>query len=234
MGNQQSSITFSQAKSRVADTAGASSSTAELTRAGYAVQAAFQDWNNDEAWAFLGKSSTALTVTSGAATLPTDFKYMYGGIITNTNQPLYPISQALMDIATFAGSVGTPAFYSLFKGGLAGSYQIKITPTPTDGSTITLNYHRSMAIPTADSDVLDIPQDYENYLLAEAKYLYLLDKGGEPERAAGWKDYYESGKRKAIMAESRRPQESKLLIPEGGLHINTSLDNPDIISWAEQ
>jgi hypothetical protein len=117
MGILQSTITFSQAKQRVIDAAGAAG-TAETTRAGYAIQAAIQDWNNDEAWAFLRNTSAALTITSGVATIPDDFKYIYSVVFDGA--PLAPIDQKLADYTL----TGTPTYYNLFLSELAGGFVI--------------------------------------------------------------------------------------------------------------
>lgn len=235
MGISQSSITFSQAKTRVAAAAGASS-TSELTRAGYAIQAAFQDWNNDEAWNFLRVVATDITVVAGTAdySLPTDFKYIYTARLTGNARPLMPLPQKLYDLTVWTSQAGTPIYFNLFKAGM-DTMQITLIPTPDVSDTLSIKYHRSLAIPSADADILDIPVDYESYLLAQSKYLYLLDKGSEfAPQLQGWKDFYESGKRKAIAAETRRPQEDKLFIPEGSLPLNTTgLDIPDIFYMPE-
>lgn len=228
MGRLQSSLTFSQSKARVAESAG-SNTAGELTRAGYAVCDAIRDWNNDEAWDFLQKRDTTLTVTSGEAAIPDDFKYIYG-VTLSDGTPIYPISKQLEIINTYgSSSTGTPSFYTLYNSGY-DTQTISIVPAPSDGTGVYLYYHRSLAIPTADGDILDILSDYEGYLIAHSKYLYLLDKN--PEKAMGWKEVYEVGKRKAIAAERRRPTDNKILMPEGGLGLNTSSINiPDFAYW---
>jgi hypothetical protein len=77
--------------------------------------------------------------------------------------------------------------------------------------------------------VLDVPQDYEGYILAQAKYLYLLDKGGDAGRIAGWKEFYEAGKRKAMASEVRWPDLQPTMVPEAGLSLAIpTLNIPDL------
>jgi hypothetical protein len=108
--------------------------------------------------------------------------------------------------------------------------------SPGASSSVILNYHRAIAVPSADADILDIPQDYESYLLAQSKYLYLLDKGPQyTAQLGGWKNFFEEGKRKAIAAETRRPTENKMFIPEGSIGMNSAgfFNVPDLVYGAE-
>jgi len=211
---QQSSITYTQAQTRVAEAVGASS-TNELNRALYAIQAAFQHWNNKFNWPFLAATATA-TVVGGTAdySLPANFKSIYTVRLTTLNRTLAYLPRRQYDRAVWNQSQsGDPTHYSLFLAGLDNG-QITLIPTPGSGDTLGLRYFRRMTVPpSAGATAIDIPQDYESYVLALAKALYLIDKGAEESKWGFWKNYAEEGMTFAKGSDTRIPDDDLVFIP---------------------
>ena len=214
MAFQQSTITYSQAQSRVAESVGASS-TNELARALYAIQAAFQHWNNKFNWPFLAATASA-SVVAGTAdySLPSNFKSIYGAKLTTINRQLAYLPRRQYDRAVWNQTAGgDPSHYSLFLAGLDEG-KITLIPTPGSADTLSLKYFRRMTIPpSAGATAIDIPQDYESYVLALAKALYLIDKGAEESKWGFWKAYAEEGMAFAKGSDTRIPDEDLVLVP---------------------
>lgn len=279
----QSSLTFAQAKTKIARAASAEADTDMLTKAGDALESAFQKWNNRRHWNFLLTQSEAIpiiaplslvgvtlnaastTITgaaglfddvavydiishanippgsyvastpaqggttmvisslplaSGTATLTayrrdfallSDFNYIYSVKLLNSGQVLTPIDDRLYHIINPTDEPTTPSFYTLFKRGDVGL--ISLVPTPTVADNLLVKYYKRMTVPSVDGTALNIPIDFEWGVLAEAKAIFLAEKGGYDAVAAFWAAKAEEALAAAVLADNKHPDEDVGFLP---------------------
>ena len=275
---QQSSLTFDQAKTKVARAASAEGDTDMLTKAGDAIESAFQTWNNRRHWNFLKAShifrlvapqtiadcqilvndttidnvvdsaygnlvvgdvvsgtgilpgtlvtavaptgntisvSTAPT-TSATVTLefsrrdyaaPTNFKYIYNMMDLTNNHPVFPSNTRYYD-RFFSEPVpqGPPIFYDPHPLGADGKF--RFLPSPSAEAIVLAKYYRRMTVPSVGATALDIPIDFEWGIIAEAKGLFLADKGGYDSQAAFWAAKANDAIAAAVLADNKHPDET--------------------------
>lgn len=279
---QASSLTFAQAKVKIARAASAESDTDMLTKAGDALESAFQTWNNRRHWSFLKDTHTFATVVpisvvsctttsestavtspslssvvagdvvsgtgiraetyvisvdlaavpdalvlsqpasaAGTVTLtfarrdylaPTNFKYIYNMRIPASGMTVYPIDSRLLDrISPDQLTQSTPLVYDPHPLGADG--KIRFFPTPNARYMIEAKYYRRMTVPSVDGTALDIPIDFEWGVLAEAKSIFLTDKGGYDGQAAFWAAKSADALASAILADKKHPDELASFLP---------------------
>jgi hypothetical protein len=215
MAFQQSTLTFNDAQTRVAQSAALQGNTDLLTRAGQAVQFAFQHWNNVQAWPYLLKVGTGINVvpTVQDYALPSDFKEVYDVRLTALNRTLQYLPRRQYDRAVWNQTAqNDPTHYTLYLSGL-DTGQITLIGIPSNSDVLVLRYYRRMSMPVQSNDVLDIPQDYENYILALAKSFFLIDVGAPSERVAFWQGMAKEGIQIAKGSEQRIPDSDPTLLP---------------------
>lgn len=135
-------------------------------------------------------SAAAVTPTSpGVATfnradyaLPSDFVNVISAELLGANIPLFDVNERERTINDPTNTAGQPYGYNLYPAGVAG--KIRIVRPNSGADTLRLKYQRRLVLPSSlnVASALDIPADYEFGLLSLAKYFYLTDKGGPPER----------------------------------------------------
>jgi len=143
----------------------------------------------------------------------TYFKFLYSARLLSSPRVLYPIDVRHYDRSIFNQTYAIPTHYTLYT--IGGDAKLRLIPTPSTADTLILKYYRAMTIPAVGdtTSVLDIPQDYEFYLLGLAKALFLADKGGDPERQQFWWNYATQGLRQAKDDDSRMPDDDSGFMP---------------------
>lgn len=164
--------------------------------------------------------SAGATVVSGTFTrdsydLPSDWKATYGAKLLISKRPLYYIGRRLYDrIRGEENLTSTPIWYDLFVAGSQGKMRLLEAPNAAD--VLLHRYYRRMSIPTAtgQSAALDIVEDYENYVVAWAKWHFLLDKGnGHAEQAKTWFAFAKEGLATMLAAQTSIPDEGLAFEP---------------------
>ena len=147
--------------------------------------------------------------------LPTDYKNLYSARLLASPQALRPVGRRLYDRSVGSEQqASTPALYDLFMVG--GTGRIRILPPPAAAETLLIRYYRRLTIPTttATAEAIDIPQDYENYLLADAKWRFLLDKSeGRGEQLTTWHTLADEGLKVMLADETDLPDEDLMFHP---------------------
>lgn len=209
----QSALTWADARAQVADVIGASADQPMLARAERALRQAQQKWANYHPWAWLTGTATASADASGFMSLPADFRTLYDIIWQGSPHRLYYLEPRLYDQFAPNNTGGVPTHYSLFQVGSSASGTMALMP-PGAGE-VTLRYWRRMRYGTsaASASALDIPEDFESSLLSLGKYYFLVDKGGEQERTAAWKEEGFAGLAQARSAEQHQPDQVPCLLP---------------------
>lgn len=223
-------LTLDDGRTRVANSAGASGTSAELTRAQYAVQDALKRWNNANNWWCMFTSATA-SVTAASVRLPADFKYVYDVRLASTPMTLSHLPLRTFDRVLFnqtaLGGPTTHYHLSYAQASATANSVITLLPNFANGDTMTLRYYRRITIASATANTLDIPEDHELGVLSLAKYFYLLDKGGPTERLQGWGGIAEDELKKAIAADKRIPDAEIYLTPGAAIDSYAGIVNPN-------
>jgi hypothetical protein len=284
---QQSSLTFAQAKVKIARAASSEADPDMLTKAGDALEAAFQSWNNRRHWNFLRDSHvfntaapltiTNCTTTAGSTTVtntsfitiasgaegfvvagsgispetvvvsvdtvpspdqliisapasisasgvtllfyqrdyatPTNYKYIYDIRNTLTNRVVWHVSSRdLGHLVPNQEAVGEPFVYDLHPVGEEG--KIRFYPIPNASYPLNAKYFRRLTVPSTDGTALDLPIDLEWGLLAEAKSIFLSEKGGYDSTAAFWASKAQEVFRAAVLMDSKIPDDSAGFMPD--------------------
>jgi len=168
---------------------------------------------------FLGFSGTAAgnpyTFTRDMYDLPSDWKAPYTVRTLGNQTPLSYVGRRLYDRGGMNEQTpSTPFWYDLFMVGSKGKIRLLTPPTASD--TLLIRYYRRMTIPTSPdvSDAVDITQDYEPYLIAWAKWHFLLDKGeGRGDQMKTWFAMSQEGLKTMIREQTRIPDEGLMFLP---------------------
>lgn len=145
----QCSLTLSDARKDVAQTAGAQNDTDMLTLAAKAIRQAIERYNNHHPWNFLLLEAPLFGLDSTLGSdypLPADFGYIYDiRSTTNTKRVIRPMTQREYDWTDPVQTPGTPTTYGLINAG--GTGLIRFYPPPAAGDLIQMVYYRRLAIP---------------------------------------------------------------------------------------
>lgn len=173
---QQTTVTFGEAKRRIAESTGSTANDDALAKAGRSLQAAFRHWNNVANWKWLRKTVTATykpfnpigsiwqetyqTVANQATyAAPYDMKAIHSIRMTSgLERTLDYIDRRTFNKAfSRRDIVDKPYLYDLFtqygnnaEGGVEDkSALIRLYPTPAGAETFEVDYYRRMVIPCA-------------------------------------------------------------------------------------
>jgi hypothetical protein len=94
--------------------------------------------------------------------------------------------------------------------------KIRLLSPPNGADWLMVRYYRCMATAAASSTstTLDIPSDYEHYLIAWAKWHFLTDKGEERKaQATTWLSLAEDGLKTMLKDQTNIPDEDLSFVP---------------------
>jgi hypothetical protein len=155
------------------------------------------------------------TATRDMYDLPTDWKAPYSVRLLSSNTPLRYTQRRGVDRATDSEQTGGSLYgYDLFMAGSKG--KIRLLTPPGAADILQIRYHRNMATAAASSTgtTLDIPDNYEPYLMAWAKWHFLTDKGEERKtQAMTWLSLAEDGLKTMLKDQTNIPDEDLSFIP---------------------
>jgi len=181
----------------------------------------------------VGTATGSASFTRDMYDLPSNFKAMYSVRTLNNNTTLRQANRRFYDRSVSnEQTTTTPAGYDLFMVGGLG--KLRLLPPPSSSDTLQVRYYRRMYIPTAtgDSTTLDIPQDYEPYLIAWAKWHFLVDKGdGRLEQGRTWFPLGEQGLSMMVKEQNRKPDEDLMMIPGQFNYGNLNDSTTRMIPW---
>lgn len=164
---------------------------------------------------FTGTAVVSASFTRDMYDLPSDYKSEYTTRLLSTQRTLRPVGRRLYDRSIGSEQQSSSVWnYDLFMVGSVG--KIRILPPPDAADVLLLRYHRRMNIPTttATATVVDIPQDYEPYVIAWSKWHFLTDKGeGRTEQAKTWFAFAQEGLATMVRDQTARPDEDLRFIP---------------------
>jgi len=188
-------VTFAQMKSDVAAYYGMDGDPIKEALAGRAVRDAIDDLNRKQVWNFNLVESAAIPTQATVATvaLPTDFWKTYNARKSDSiDYTLTTLQQGVQDrmFQSQANITGFPYVFTIRNTFRDGTVQL--FPVPDGVYQIKIRYFKLIVRPSADSDVLDMPQPYQGV----PKYGALARFGAlnqQPENVRYWQTMFEQG-----------------------------------------
>jgi hypothetical protein len=170
---------------------------------------------NSLATGFATTATMPITATRDMYDLPTDWKATYSARFLSSNTPLRYVQRRGLDRSCDNEQTGGTVYgYDLFMAGSKG--KIRLLTPPGAADILQIRYHRNMATAAASSTgtTLDIPDNYEPYLMAWAKWHFLTDKGEERKtQAMTWLSLAEDGLKTMLKDQTNIPDEDLGFIP---------------------
>jgi len=187
-----SSMRFDTAYQQVARVLGNKSDSDLQDEAKDAIKAVIDDLNSE--WDFeFNLTTTTVTLVADTKTYSVgtskDLKKIFNIYSQTNNWSLHYINQRLWDrVVADSDSSGTVIGYNLINQTLGASEEKKLSLlyTPSAADTLTVWYYRLIDTPSADSDLLDVPQAYQRYIIYAAKAMILADHDSNENRVAFW------------------------------------------------
>jgi hypothetical protein len=154
-------------------------------------------------------AACSITATRDMYDLPSDYRATYSMKLLLSNRPLTYIQRRAVDRSGESEQLGGNVFgYDLSLAGTKGKVRILTPPGAAD--ILQMRYFRCMATgaSTATATTLDIPDAYEPYLMAWAKWHFLTDKGEErKQQAMTWLSLAEDGLKTMLKDQTNVPDE---------------------------
>ncbi len=167
---------------------------------------------------FTGTAVVSASFTRDLYDLPSDYKAGYTFRLLGGQRALRPVGRRHYDRSVGSEQSSSPPYwYDLFMVGSRG--KVRLLPPPVAADVLMPRYYRRMtmvssALGTADSATLDIPQDFESYVIAFGKWHFLLDKGeGRGEQGKTWFGFAMEGLTTMVKQETKVPDEDLMFIP---------------------
>lgn len=155
------------------------------------------------------------TATRDMYAAPSDMRNGYGVKLLSSQRPLKYIGRRAWDRSvTDELAAGTVEGYDFFQ--LGGKSKIRLLPPPATADVLQQRYYRRFTIASASSitSALDIPEDYEEFPIAWAKWHFLTDKGeGRKEQATVWMSLAQDGIKTMLSEQTSLPDESLGFLP---------------------
>jgi hypothetical protein len=164
---------------------------------------------------FSGATGTfSVTAIRDCYDLPADWKVAFSVRLANHTSALRPVNRRLYDRGiTNEMTTGSETGYDTFLVG--GKGKIRLLPPPSTSDTLILRYNRAMATAVSGSTAsVDIPADYETYLISWAKWHFLTDKGeGRKDQATAWMALAKEGLVTMLAEQTNQPDQELGFIP---------------------
>jgi hypothetical protein len=178
-------------------------------------------------------SSCDVTATRDMYDLPTDWKAPYSLRLLSSNTPLRYIQRRSVDRSNEAETASNGVYgYDLMMVGSKGKVRLLTPPAAAD--VLQVRYYRCMATASASASTttLDIPDGYEPYLMAWAKWHFLTDKGEERKaQATTWLSLGEDGLKTMLKDQTNIPDEDLGFTP-GHMTAGRTSDNSTVnVKW---
>lgn len=163
-----------------------------------------------------------LTFSRDLYDLPSDLKQIYTVRLLTLNRSLGYVGRRVYDRQFGDQSiVGSPEAYDLFRWGDVG--KIRLVPPPQTADSLKIRYYRRM---DKNATPIDVHDDWEPYFIAWAKWWFLNDKGGTPDRAQNWLTFANTGIQAMLKENVTIPDESLAFTPGTMEGLNRQTLNP--------
>jgi len=168
-------VTYAQAKARVARSIQGSSQANALSEAGECIGDAVRWWNHRD-WKLLMDEAASITVSANVSDydLPTDFKHAY--TVRLAQAPLFFLSQRDWDRYVY-DQTGTSGSTHYTTARVGAENKIRLVPTPSAEDTLSINYYKALTIPSQDDAELGWPDMWVEPILSYARSLLCAERG---------------------------------------------------------
>lgn len=201
------SMTFLAGAQEVARSIGAQNDTEQQAAAKTAIQQAIRKLNTRN-WEFKLTILASIPVVSSTNEYTlTGAKAVYSARLTGSQRTLKyvrlrDIDRAIRDQET----PDSPTHYTVLENA-ADVVTIRIFPIPNMSDTLLVKAYAAITVPSADGDILDVPDRRLPLVLAIATYFYLANRDAENPRTAFWKSEAGELLTEAIADEQVKPDE---------------------------
>jgi hypothetical protein len=148
--------------------------------------------------------------------VPTDWQRVYSVRLLSSLRKLGYVGRRLYDrVVSDEFVAGTPIAYDLFS--MGGKGKLRILPPPGSADVLMTRYARRFTLASASGSTtaLDIPEDYESYPIAWAKWHFLTDKGeARNDQATTWLSMAREGLKTMLQEQTTIPDETVGFIPD--------------------
>jgi hypothetical protein len=188
---------------------------------------------NALATGFATTATMPVTATRDMYDLPSDYKAVYTCRLLSSNTPLRYVQRRGVDRGNVSEQAMQDTYgYDLLMVGSKG--KIRLLTPPAGADVLQVRYHRNMATGSASASTttLDIPDNYEPYLMAWAKWHFLTDKGEERKmQATTWLSLAEDGLKTMLKDQTNIPDEELGFTP-GHMQAGRISENSVVgVSW---
>ena len=162
-----------------------------------------------------GSATADLIATRDMYDLPSDYRAIYSVRLLAGATPLRYVQRRIVD-RSLAGEQSADDLYGYDLSLVGAKGKIRLLTPPGGADVLQLRYYRCMATAAASSTgtPLDIPDVYEPYLMAWAKWHFLTDKGEErKQQATTWLSLAEDGLKTMLKDQTNVPDEELGFIP---------------------
>lgn len=162
-----------------------------------------------------GTQSFSVSAIRDSYALPSDWRATYTMNLLGAKRALQYVGRRVYGRAAINDSeTSSPEWYDLFNS--YGRGKIRLLRPPSASDVLVHRYHRRMFLASASavSTAIDIPEDYESYPIAWAKWHFMNDKNQERrEQAQTWLSLANEGLSLMIADEQNLPDEELAFQP---------------------
>lgn len=179
--------------------------------------------------ASIGTGNQVVNVTANRDfyDLPSDWKEAYSVRLLATNRVLRLATRRYYDrTVTNEFTASQSLGYDTFAIGSKG--KIRLLPSPDAADVLQLRYLRRITTysSTATAATLDVPDDYDDYVVAWAKWHFLSDKDqGRQGQAETWLSLSQEGLKLMLKEQNDRPDRDLMFVP-GSMTTWPSVNSP--------
>jgi len=202
------SMTFLAAAQEVARTIGAQNDVEQQAAGKTALQNAIRKLNTKTNWEFKLTTLTDINLVIGTSDyVLTGAKRIHSLRLKGNKRTLKLARQRFVDrVVRDQETPGIPTHYIPVQTA-ADVVSARLVPIPSVTDTMVPRVYVAITMPTADGDILDVPERLLYCLLAVSKYMYLADRDAESPRTAFWKGESDVELTAAMGDDNEQPDE---------------------------
>jgi hypothetical protein len=164
---------------------------------------------------------------------PADYRRVYTVRLLGAQKSLgYATRRSYDRFVTDEVAAGTPESYDLFS--MGGKGKIRLLPPPASSDVLLIRHSRRFTLASASgvTAALDIPEDYESYVIAWGKWHFLTDKGeGRKEQATVWMSLAQEGLKNMLAEQTSVPDQDLGFIPAHAVPVAGGDNSTRGIAW---
>lgn len=187
--------------------------------------------------AITGFTAGVTVITATAArdyySAPSNYRRIYTVRLLGSEKSLgYATRRTYDRFVTDEFAAGSPDSYDLYS--LGGKGKIRLLPPPSAADVLLVRYSRRFSLASASSvtSSLDIPEDYESYVIAWAKWHFLTDKAeGRSEQATTWISLAQEGLKTMLADQTVIPDQDLGFTPAHAVPVAIGDNSTRNLDW---